>query len=142
MKYVHDLVKRRQIYGNRSRVLPAADQIFNLRGDRRGRAGKVGRRRFISEALSHSASECLETYLNGIVQPVITRIVTPKRNDRADSIVLHQSNDRLRLARVVRTKTKDVISGYCERRRGTALTDYENVVRVGVRFDLGDFGAR
>src|SRR6266487_2059663 len=102
MKYVHDLVKRRQIYGNRRRVLPAADQIFNLRGDRRGRAGKVGRRWFISEALSHSASECLETYLYGIVQAVITRIVTPKRDDRAYSVMSHQRNYRLCPARAVR----------------------------------------
>jgi hypothetical protein len=59
-----------------------------------------------------------------------------------NSIVLHQFDDRLSFERVVWAKTKDVITGDRERRSGTALADYENVMRVRVRLDHPDLGAR
>src|SRR5438874_196577 len=53
-----------------------------------------------------------------------------------------QSDERLCLARVIRTKPKDVIARNRKRRGGAALTDHQDTVRVCERLDRSNFRAR
>ena len=50
--------------------------------------------------------------------------------------------DGLRFARIVRAKPKDVVTRDSKRRGRAALTDYQDIVRIRVWLDHGDFGTR
>src|SRR4029453_6280088 len=131
-----------QINGDCRRSEPTVDQPLNLRRNSTRRQRKVSCCWFVLKACSDCASQFLEMCLNRIVQTVVACIVSPQWNDRLNSIMLHQFDDRLSFEGVVLAKTKDVITGDRERRSGTALADYETVVRVRVRLDHPDLGAR
>ena len=76
------------------------------------------------------------------MQALVAGVVTPERNNRADSIVPHQGDDRRGFATVVRAHAKDVVAGNRQRRCGAALADDQDVVPVGVGLDHGHFRTR
>jgi hypothetical protein len=77
--------------------------------------------------------------LDGIVQTIVTPVVAPERDDRANAIMSHKSDDRLCFTDVVWTETQNIVTGNSERRRRATLADHENVVRIRIRLNHGNF---
>src|SRR5215472_8385668 len=139
MKYVNDLIERSQINGDRGRVNAAVYETRDLGSDSMRRSREVTRGRLIAKSRSHSAPQSLESYLHRVVQTVVAGIVTPKRNNGANAIVLYQRYKRFSLAPIVRAKPKDIVAGDGERGRCATLANHKNIMRVGKRFDHSYF---
>ena len=142
VKHTDDFVECSQVNCDRRKIRAASDQTCNLRRNRTVGGREITGCGLIAKPRSYSAAERLEPYLYRIVQAVVAGIISPKRNDRPDSIMLHQSHNRLRFACIVRAEAKDIVVGDCQRRSGAALTDHKNIVRIRKRLNHRNLRAR